>query len=268
MTQKTTKQTETGGQMTQQSFLKKFLDGTTVSQSASYFVPQMGQNLIRIVVKGEPIAAMREHFIKWSAACFGQRCPICYIASKYNLSDWAAREMRIVYVADLTNPQPLIKLFSFGPMIANKLNLLARNYDILDPKTGIVLLLQRSGQGRNTKYEILPKEPLDLTSLPDYNVEYEALIPLEEIPQRRVEETKSSLIRNFEAYLPPDIFNAVITDLKERGYLQMLDIDESTIGLTPPPSTQQSFISTPPPIDQPSIDDVQTIQEILKKLKK
>jgi len=249
------------------NYLKEFLDGTTVSQSASYFVPQMGQNLIRIVVKGTPITQMREHFIKWSAACFGQRCPICYIASKYNLQDWAAREMRMVYVADLTNPQPLIKLFSFGPMIASKLNLLARNYDILDPKHGIVLLLQRTGQGRNTKYEILPKEPLDLTSLPDYNIEYESLIPLEEIPQKRIEETKSSLIRNFEAYLPPDIFNAVVTDLKERGYLQMLDIDESLVGLD---STPQTLQTTEPPLigSQPTIEDIQSVQDILKKLKK
>jgi hypothetical protein len=253
------------------NYLKEFLDGTTVSQSASYFVPQMGQNLIRIVVKGTPITQMREHFIKWSAACFGQRCPICYIASKYNLQDWTAREMRMVYVADLTNPQPLIKLFSFGPMIASKLNLLARNYDILDPKHGIVLLLQRTGQGRNTKYEILPKEPLDLTALPDYNIEYEALIPLGEIPQKRIEETKSSLIRNFEAYLPPDIFNAVVTDLKERGYLQMLDIDESFVDFG---STQvSSQITEPPPPPpligpHPTIEDIQNVQDILKRLKK
>ena len=175
--------------------------------------------------------------------------------------------MRLVYVADLTNPQPLIKLFSFGPMIANKLNLLARNYDILDPKTGIVLLLQRTGQGRNTKYEILPKDVLDLTTIPDYIVEYESLIPLEEIPQRRLEETKSSLIRNFEAYLPPDIFNAVMTDLKERGYFQMLDIDESLVNTEPPPVTTelhtQLSIGT-----QPTLEEVQTVQDILKRLKK
>lgn len=260
---------------------KKFLEGVAPSTSQSYFIPQIGQNLIKIVVKGSPVATISDHFIKWSAACLKQKCPICYLSQKYGIEEWRARELKMVWVADLNDPSPLLKLFTFGSMIASKLHLLASNYDILDPKKGHAILLQRMGQGKTTKYELVPKEAVDLTQLDQYQAEYETLPLLEEVVENRLQETKRTFLKNMEAYLPPELFREMVKDLATKGYLEDYHLEEYEFILSDAPTPTISPKTATIAAAKPKIvakeeeveaeeeeEETESIQDIIKKLKK
>jgi len=228
------------------SVLQEFLEGTRVSPVTSYFVPKLGQNHLRVVVKGKPVLTYRSHFLKYSMMCALDNCWVCRIAETFDLPDFRAREMRAIYVADLDDPNPLIKLFTFGPSIAGKLNLIASNTEILDEAKGAILILQRSGQGRNTRYEIVPSKILDLRTIPQYIEEYKELPPLQEALQNERVPTPEVILNDLKDIVKPDVYQAIADWIKE---------------VTAPP---EQDVPTPTITTQAQVD----LQSILQSLKK
>jgi len=165
----------------------------------------------------------------------------------------------MTYIADLkSETQELIKLFTFGPQIAGQVNMIAGVQDILDAKTGVAVVIQKTGSGLNTKYQLIPYQAVDLTVIPQYNSEYAALEDLTTVLNNRTQDGKESLVENLKAAsLPMEQLNVVATILKEHG----IDIDATAVTGSGSGATKTTVVvpgidAAPAGAAQPSLQDM------------
>jgi hypothetical protein len=213
--------------MSQDDVLKRLQESTkTDSRYTTTFMPKMGPNPVKLVVKGkDAVLKYHQHFLKWPLPCFETGCPICAMAEHTGNERLKRTQAWVSYVADLkTETNELIKLYTFGQTVAQQINTIAGLQNILDAKTGVALVVNKSGQGLNTKYQLVPMQVVDLTQVPQYVTEYEKLEDLETIYKGRLQDGKDQLLENLKAAsLPIEQMNIIGTVLKEFG----INVDEA-----------------------------------------
>lgn len=153
--------------------------GRQSESKTEWLKPELGENLFRILppLKGmaEPWVTVHQHFHKTNGKIFvfncptrmaNQRCPTCEqktrlekagdTASLKKAEECKVSTRNFAFAIDRENPDAGIRVFGFGATIKERF----RNFrdkqkkDFTDLKEGFDVLIDKSGEGLNTKYQV------------------------------------------------------------------------------------------------------------------